>query len=133
MEWLSENLFGLISLLFGAGGIGYAVVSKILDRKRYEQEVRNGKICIYGIKQVSDDKYEELCSYVLQTDDLVLARRGDLSKIAVVSENEKGWLAGTGAFFMHFIGGFFLPYFEYLYINLWKYRVLRANKTITCI
>lgn len=41
MEWLSENLFGLISLLFGAGGIGYAVVSKILDRKKYEQEVRN--------------------------------------------------------------------------------------------
>ena len=41
MEWLSENLFGLISLLFGAGGIGYAVISKILDRKKYEQEVRN--------------------------------------------------------------------------------------------
>lgn len=41
MEWLSENLFGLISLLFGAGGIGYAVVSKTLNRKKYEQEVRN--------------------------------------------------------------------------------------------
>jgi len=41
MEWLYENLFELISLLFGAGGIGYAVVSKILDRKKYEQEVRN--------------------------------------------------------------------------------------------
>lgn len=41
MEWLSENLFGLISLLFGAGGIGYAVISKILDGKKYEQEVRN--------------------------------------------------------------------------------------------
>lgn len=41
MEWLSENLFGFTSLLFGAGGIGYAVISKILDRKKYEQEVRN--------------------------------------------------------------------------------------------
>ena len=40
MEWLSENLFGLISLLFGAGGIGFAVISKILDRKKDEQEVR---------------------------------------------------------------------------------------------
>ena len=40
MEWLSENLFGLISLLFGSGGIGFAVISKILDRKKYEQEVR---------------------------------------------------------------------------------------------
>lgn len=40
MEWLSQNLFGLISLLFGAGSIGYAIVSKILDKKKYEQEVR---------------------------------------------------------------------------------------------
>lgn len=40
MEWLSENLFGVISLLFGTGGIGFAVISKILDRKKYEQEVR---------------------------------------------------------------------------------------------
>lgn len=40
MEWLSDNLFGIISLLFGAGGIGYAVVSRVLDRKKYAQEVR---------------------------------------------------------------------------------------------
>lgn len=40
MARLTENLFGLISLLFGAGGIGFAVISKILDRKKYEQEVR---------------------------------------------------------------------------------------------
>lgn len=43
MEWLSENLFGLISLLFGAGGIGYALVSKWLDRKKYACEVRDAK------------------------------------------------------------------------------------------
>jgi hypothetical protein len=40
MGWLSDNLFGIISLLFGAGGIGYAVVSRVLDRKKYAQEVR---------------------------------------------------------------------------------------------
>lgn len=40
MAWLTENLFGLISLLFGAGGIGYAIVSRFLDRRKYEQEVR---------------------------------------------------------------------------------------------
>lgn len=40
MGWLSDNLFGIISLLFGAGGVGYAVVSRVLDRKKYAQEVR---------------------------------------------------------------------------------------------
>lgn len=41
MNWLSENAFAIISLLFGTGGIGYAVVSRALDRKKYEQEVRD--------------------------------------------------------------------------------------------
>ena len=77
--------------------------------------IKNGHICSDGIKMVSNNKYEELSSYVLQCGDLVLARRGDLSKIAIVSEIEDGWLAGTGAFFMHFIGGLFLPYFTWLY------------------
>lgn len=40
-DWVSENLFGLISLLFGAGSIGYAVISKFLDRQKYLQEVRD--------------------------------------------------------------------------------------------
>ena len=43
MEWLSENVFGIISLVFGAGGIGYAVVARMLDRKKYEQEVRDAQ------------------------------------------------------------------------------------------
>jgi len=41
MEWLSENAFAIISLLFGTGGIGFAVISRILDRRKYEQEVRD--------------------------------------------------------------------------------------------
>lgn len=41
MNWLSENAFAIISLLFGTGGIGYAIVSRTLDRKKYEQEVRD--------------------------------------------------------------------------------------------
>lgn len=33
-------IFPVISLLFGVGSIGYAVVARMLDRKKYEQEVR---------------------------------------------------------------------------------------------
>lgn len=40
MEWLRENAFPIVSLLFGTGGIGYAVISRILDRRKYDQEVR---------------------------------------------------------------------------------------------
>ena len=38
MEWSS-----IISLIFGAGGIGYAIIARILDRRKYEQEVRNAQ------------------------------------------------------------------------------------------
>lgn len=34
------TIFPMISLLFGVGSIGYAVVARMLDRKKYEQEVR---------------------------------------------------------------------------------------------
>lgn len=81
--------------------------------------IKNGKIVAEGIKKVSNTKYKELGSYVLQTNDLVLARRGDLSKIAIVTEKENGWLAGTGAFFMHFLDGLFLPYFIVLYSSFY--------------
>lgn len=33
----------IVSLLFGAGGIGYAFLARFLDRKKYEQEVRSSK------------------------------------------------------------------------------------------
>ena len=40
-NWWAENTFSIISLIFGTGGIGFALVSKFLDRKKYEQEVRD--------------------------------------------------------------------------------------------
>ena len=36
----TTTIFPVISLLFGAGGIGYAIVARMLDRKKYAQEVR---------------------------------------------------------------------------------------------
>lgn len=62
--------------------------------------IKNGKISSSGIKCVNVDKYKELSSYVLTEGDLVIARRGDLSKCAIVGKEENAWLAGTGAFFL---------------------------------
>lgn len=40
MNWFSENIMSIFSLLFGTGGILYAVVSRVLDRKKYDAEVK---------------------------------------------------------------------------------------------
>ena len=39
-ELLRDKLIEVISILFGAGGIGYVVINRILDQKKYTQEVR---------------------------------------------------------------------------------------------
>jgi len=41
MGWLSENAFTIISILFGTGSLGYAISTRVLNRRKYEQEVRN--------------------------------------------------------------------------------------------
>lgn len=44
MNWFTENIVQIISILFGAGGIGYATFNKILERGKYKQEVRNATV-----------------------------------------------------------------------------------------
>ena len=40
MEWLNENAVSIVSVLFGTGGIIYAIVTHFLVKKKYDQEVR---------------------------------------------------------------------------------------------
>ena len=49
---------------------------------------------------VSTETRERLCSYVLQTGDVVIGRRGDLGRCALVTDTEAGWICGTGSFFL---------------------------------
>lgn len=46
---------------------------------------------------VSDKKAAYLKRHTLKAGDIVLARRGELGRCALVMENQKGWLCGTGS------------------------------------
>ena len=61
----------------------------------------DGKICDKRLMRVNDAKAEELRRYKLNNGDILIARRGDLSKCAIVSDTERNWLCGTGSFFLH--------------------------------
>ena len=65
------------------------------------QNIKGSKVVIDGIAKVSYQKAEELSKYYLKENDIILARRGDLSKCAIITLNEQGWLCGTGSFFLH--------------------------------
>lgn len=60
----------------------------------------NGKIIIDSNLTVSNQKLEELLAYVMLEDDVVLGRRGEIGRCAVVTENENGYLCGTGSIFI---------------------------------
>lgn len=65
------------------------------------QNIKGSKVGIEGIAKVTLQKAKELSKYSLDVNDIVLARRGDLSKCAIITPKEKGWLCGTGSFFLH--------------------------------
>jgi type I restriction enzyme S subunit len=49
---------------------------------------------------VSEATKRRLENYVLRKGDVVIARRGELGRCAVVTDAEDGWLCGTGSFFV---------------------------------
>ena len=60
----------------------------------------DGQIFSDGRMCVSQKTKQRLKRYSLLQGYLVIARRGDLSKCAVVREEQDGWLCGTGSFFI---------------------------------
>ena len=72
----------------------------------------DGKIVTNNLMMVSNEKAQELDRYRLTKDDILIARRGDLRKCCIVSEESIDWLCGTGSFFLH------IPFVEPRYIEL---------------
>ena len=71
-----------------------------------------GNIVTSNLMMVSYEKAQELDRYRLSKDDILIARRGDLSKCAIVTNDLVDWLCGTGSFFLH------APFVEPRYIVL---------------
>lgn len=64
-------------------------------------DMRNGCISTDKIKKVKRDLIGSLSSYVLKENDIVIARRGDLGRCAIVTHSDEGYLCGTGSCFLH--------------------------------
>ena len=57
-----------------------------------------GKVSPDDKLTISDEKYEELLAYQLKAGDVVLGRRGEMGRCAIVSK--EGFLCGTGSIFI---------------------------------
>ena len=62
----------------------------------------NGYIKVDNDFTIDNVKREELINYLLKSNDIVLGRRGDIGRCALVTSNEDGYLCGTGSLFVRF-------------------------------
>ena len=86
----------------------------------------NGTISSKNIMYISKDKSIELERYKLEVNDIVLARRGDLTKCTIVGNEQVDFICGTGSFFLHLIS--VLPqYFQLVYTSSYMQIILTTE------
>ena len=61
------------------------------------QHIKSGKILPSASVTVSEEKARDLSSYRLQTNDIIMGRRGEMGRAAAITDVENGWLCGTGS------------------------------------
>ena len=64
--------------------------------------MREGRICAEADFTVSEEKRNEMSSYLLERNDIIFGRRGDIGRCALVSATEAGYICGTGSLFVRF-------------------------------
>ena len=87
----------------------------------------SGTICTDDNLTVSDRKYEELFAYQLQIGDIVLGRRGEMGRCAVVCED--GLLCGTGSMIIR-SNNQMKPYFLQNIISRPEYKKIIESKAV---
>ena len=87
----------------------------------------DGKIFVDISLTISDEKYEELSAYHLKLDDIVLGRRGEMGRCAVV--REEGLLCGTGSLIIR-PNEKLKPYFLQTIISNPTYKKIIEDKAV---
>lgn len=64
------------------------------------QDINNGLISTDQIARIFERRAEELARHRMRVGDVVIARRGDLSRAAAINDSQEGWVCGTGCFLL---------------------------------
>jgi len=63
------------------------------------QHIKNLSVVENENISVSLDKANELTSYLLKENDIIMGRRGEMGRVAAITKREDGWICGTGSIF----------------------------------
>ena len=84
------------------------------------QDINEGTIGTDAIARISEKRAVSLARHQLKIGDIIIARRGELSRAAAVSKIEEGWLCGTGCFLLR-LGRTDLNHFFFSHIYRYDY------------
>ena len=90
-----------------------------------------GKIVPSEKMMISKDTAERLKSYILHTGMIVIGRRGEMGRCAIISENENGWVCGTGSFFLTPGSALFVQYIQTLFSTQYAKKYLGGESVGT--
>ncbi len=80
------------------------------------QDINDGEIGTFNIARIPEKRAQILHRHKLKIGDIIIARRGELSRATAITEVEKTWICGTGCFLLR-LGGSKLSakFFSYAY------------------
>ena len=87
----------------------------------------DGKVVPIHKMQVSSETVERLSSFKVTSDDIVIARRGDMGRCAVVQSEQDGWLCGTGSFVLRLPSILYSKYFAVCLRSPYSVEYLSGN------
>lgn len=61
------------------------------------QHIKNKSIMPSATVTISAEKADELSAYKLRKNDIIMGRRGEMGRAAPITNNENGWICGTGS------------------------------------
>jgi type I restriction enzyme, S subunit len=76
--------------------------------------LKDGKIIPIDEMAISHETVKRLEVFKLCAGDIILARRGEMGRCAVVTKNEEGWLCGTGSLSLRMPHSTYAPYLAML-------------------
>ncbi|BAI00973.1 type I DNA specificity S subunit (plasmid) [Acetobacter pasteurianus IFO 3283-22] len=82
------------------------------------QDIIDGKISTGKIAYISEENANRLSNFRLAQNDIIYPRRGDITKHALITSRENGWLCGTGCLRIRLNTSSILPQYLYYYLTL---------------
>jgi len=80
------------------------------------QDIEDGEIFTHAIARIPESRAQFLARHRVKLSDIIIARRGELSRAATISQEEIGWVCGTGCFLLRLSGSKLDPrFFSYAY------------------